>query len=352
MGALPNVYPGYQRVDAPAVRMKFETAWGCKLSDRPGLTVTEIAGAILKGDIKGLYIMGENPLLSEPNLEHFRQALEKIEFLVVQDIFLSETAWLADVVFPGAAFAEKDGTFTNTERRVQRVRQAVLPPGEAKADWEIISTLAEKMGKPFNYQTAGQIMAEIASLTPIYGGVRFERLDHDGLQWPCPDASHPGTSFLYRDSFARGKGKFHAIDYIPPAESISKSYPLVLTTGRILEHWHTGTMSRRANVLNELRPTGMVEMHPGDAVRLKLSEGDLVAVTSKRGQVEMPVHITEKSPPGVIFMPFHWREAAANVLTNDALDPLAKIPEYKVSAVKAVRRRKNPRGKARLTSSL
>jgi formate dehydrogenase alpha subunit len=352
MGALPNVYPGYQRVDDPAVRMKFETAWGCKLSDRPGLTVTEIAGAILKGDIKGLYIMGENPLLSEPNLEHFRQALEKIEFLVVQDIFLSETAWLADVVFPGAAFAEKDGTFTNTERRVQRVRQAVLPPGEAKADWEIISTLAEKMGKPFNYQTAGQIMAEIASLTPIYGGVRFERLDHDGLQWPCPDASHPGTGFLYRDSFARGKGKFHAIDYIPPAESISKSYPLVLTTGRILEHWHTGTMSRRANVLNELRPTGMVEMHPGDAVRLKLSEGDLVAVTSKRGQVEMPVHITEKSPPGVIFMPFHWREAAANVLTNDALDPLAKIPEYKVSAVKAVRRRKNPRGKARLTSSL
>jgi len=343
IGALPNVYPGYQRVDDPALRMKFETAWGCKLSDRPGVTVTEIANAILGGDIKGLYVMGENPMLSEPNLEHFRQALEKLEFLVVQDIFLSETAWLADVVFPAAAFAEKDGTFTNTERRVQRVRQAVLPPGEAKADWEIISALAGKMGKPFGYQTASQIMEEAASLTPVYGGIRFERLDHDGLQWPCPDTSHPGTSFLYQDGFARGRGKFHAVDYIPPAESISKKYPLVLTTGRILEHWHTGTMSRRANVLSELCPSGVVEMHPGDAARLGLIEGDLVVVTSKRGWVEAPLHITEKSPPGVIFMPFHWREAAANILTNDALDPLAKIPEYKVSAVNAVRRRKKLR---------
>jgi formate dehydrogenase alpha subunit len=343
MGALPNVYPGYQRVDDPAVRMKFETAWGCKLSDWPGMAVTEIASAILKGNIKGLYIMGENPMLSEPNLEHFRQALEKVELLVVQDIFLSETAWLADVVLPGAAFAEKDGTFTNTERRVQRIRQALMPPGEAKADWEIISALAKKMGRPFDYQSAGQVMDEIASLTPIYGGIHFDRLDNDGLQWPCPDASHPGTSFLYQDGFARGRGKFHALDYIPPAESISKKYPLVLTTGRVLEHWHTGTMSRRSNVLNELYPSGVVEMSPIDAARLGFVEGDLLVVTSKRGWVEAPVRITEKSPPGVVFMPFHWREAAANILTNDALDPLAKIPEYKVSAVNAVRRRKKPR---------
>ena len=336
MGALPNVYPGYQRVDDPAVRMKFETAWGCKLSDRPGVTVTEIANAILKGDIKGLYVMGENPILSEPNVEHFKQTLEKLEFLVVQDIFLSETAWMADIVFPAAAFAEKDGTFTNTERRVQRVRQAVLPPGGAKADWEIISALAEKMGKPFGYQTASQIMEEIASLTPIYGGIRFERLEQGGLQWPCPDTSHAGTPFLHQGSFARGRGKFHAVGYIPPAESISKGYPLVLTTGRILEHWHTGTMSRRANVLNELCPNGVVEMSPIDAARLGLVEGDLVVVTSKRGRVEAPVHITEKSSPGLVFMSFHWREAAANVLTNDALDPLAKIPEFKVSAVHAV----------------
>jgi formate dehydrogenase alpha subunit len=336
IGALPNVYPGYQRVDDPTVRMKFETAWGCKLNDHPGVVITEIANDILKGDIKGLSVMGENPMLSEPHLEHMKQALAKLEFLVVQDIFLSETAWLADVVFPAAAFAEKDGTFTNTERRIQRVRQAVLPPGEAKPDWEIISALAEKMGQSLGCQSASQIMEEIASLTPIYGGIRFDRLDHDGLLWPCPDISHPGTSFLYQDSFARGRGKFHAVGYIPPAESISENYPFILTTGRVLEHWHTGTMSRRSRVLAELRPDGVVEMHPGDAAKLGLVEHDLIVLTSKRGKLEAPVHITENLPPGLVFMPFHWREAAANILTNDALDPLAKIPEYKVSAVNAV----------------
>ena len=336
LGALPNVYPGYQKVDDPAVRTKFETAWECELSDHPGVTVTEIADAIYRGDIKGLYVMGENPMLSEPDLEHFRRAVEKLEFLIVQDIFLSETAWLADVVFPAAAFAEKDGTFTNTERRVQRVRQALMPPGEAKADWEILSALAERMRQPFGYQDASQIMEEIASLTPIYGGIHYDRLDQGSLQWPCSDTSHPGTPFLYQDGFARGRGKFHAIDYIPPAESISKGYPLILTTGRVLEHWHTGTMSRRSNVLTALCPNGVVEMHPSDAAKLGLVEGDSVIVASKRGQVEAPLHITEKSPPGVVFMPFHWHEAAANILTNNALDPVAKIPEYKVSAVNAV----------------
>jgi formate dehydrogenase alpha subunit len=336
MGALPNVYPGYQRVDDPAVKLKFETAWGTELSNRPGVVVTEIANGILKGDIRGLYIMGENPMLSEPHLEHMKQALGKVEFLAVQDIFLSETAWLADVVFPAAAFAGKDGTFTNTERRIQRVRQAVLPPGEAKPDWQIISALAEKMGQPLSYESAGQIMEEIASLTPIYGGVRFDRLDDGGLLWPCPDVSHPGTSFLYRDIFARGRGKFHGVGYIPPAESISRDYPLILTTGRVLEHWHTGTMSRRSRVLSELHPDGVVEMHPGDAAKLGLIEHDLIVLSSKRGKLEAPVHITEKLPPGLVFMPFHWREAAANILTNDALDPVAKIPEYKVSAVSAV----------------
>jgi formate dehydrogenase alpha subunit len=336
MGALPNVYPGYQRVDDPAVKMKFETAWGVELSNRPGVVVTEIANAILKGDIKGLYVMGENPMLSEPHLEHMKQALGKVEFLVVQDIFLSETAWLADVVFPAASFAGKDGTFTSTERRIQRVRQAILPPGEAKPDWEIISALAEKMGWPLGYESASQIMEEIASLTPIYGGVHFDRLDHGSLLWPCRDVSHLGTSFLYQDSFARGRGKFHAVGYIPPAESISKDYPLILTTGRVLEHWHTGTMSRRSRVLSELHPDGVVEMHPRDAAKLGLIEHDLIVLTSKRGKLEAPVHITEKLPPGLVFMPFHWREAAANILTNDVLDPLAKIPEYKVSAVNAV----------------
>jgi formate dehydrogenase alpha subunit len=336
MGALPNVCAGYQRVDDPAVRTKFESAWGCKLNDHAGVVITEIANAIFRGDIRGLCVMGENPMLSEPHLEHMKQALGKIEFLVVQDIFLSETAWLADVVFPAAAFAEKDGTFTNTERRIQRVRQAVLPPGEAKPDWEIISMLAEKMGKPLGYQSASQIMEEIASLTPIYGGVRFDRLDRGGLQWPCPDVSHLGTSFLYQHDFARGRGKFHAVGYIPPAESISENYPFILTTGRVLEHWHTGTMSRRSRVLSELRPDGVVEMHPGDAAKLGLVEHDLIVLASKRGKLEAPVHITENLPPGLVFMPFHWREAAANILTNDALDPVAKIPEYKVSAVNVV----------------
>jgi len=336
MGALPNVYPGYQRVDDPAVRTKFECAWGRKLSDRVGVTVTEVANGVLRGDIRGLYVMGENPMLSEPHLEHARQAMGKLDFLLVQDIFLSETGWMADVVFPAASFAEKDGTFTNTERRIQKVRQALLPPGEARPDWQIICSLAEKMGEPFDYRSADQIMEEIASLAPIYGGVSFDRLGRDGLQWPCPDALHPGTPFLYRDGFARGKGKFHAVTYAPPAECVSRGYPLVLTTGRILEHWHTGTMSRRANVLNQLCPGGAMEMHPDDALKLGLVEGDEVVVSSKRGRVETPVHITEKSPPGVVFMPFHWHEAAANILTNDALDPLAKIPEYKVSAVNAV----------------
>jgi formate dehydrogenase alpha subunit len=336
MGALPNVYPGYQRVDDPASRAKFESAWGRELSQRIGVMVTEISAGILRGDIRGLYVMGENPMLSEPHLKHTREAMEKIELLIVQDIFLSETGWMADVVLPAAAFAEKDGSFTNTERRIQRVRRALLPPGQARPDWQIISALAGRMGCALDYADASQIMEEIASLAPIYGGVRLDRLDQDGLQWPCPDVSHPGTPFLFQDGFARGRGKFHALAYVSPAEVASQSYPLVLTTGRVLEHWHTGTMSRRTRVLSELCPTGVVEMHPDDALKLGLVEGDVVVVSSKRGRVETPVRITEKSPPGLLFMPFHWHEAAANMLTNDALDPLAKIPEYKVSAVNAV----------------
>jgi len=336
LGALPNVYPGYQKVDDPTVKAKFETAWGCTLSDKPGITVTEVADAIYQGRIKGLYVMGENPLMSEPNLVHARSALEKVEFLVVQDIFLSETAWLADVVLPAAAFAEKDGTFTNTERRVQRVRQAVEPPGEARPDWQIVSDLAGRMGRPFGYDDASQVTDEIASLTPIYGGIHFERLEEGGLQWPCPDDSHPGTPFLHQGSFARGLGKFHALEYVPPAESVSETYPLILTTGRVLEHWHTGTMSRRSKVLSELRPDGMVEMNPGDALKLGLVEDDVVALSSARGKLETKVHITDRLAPGVVFMPFHWREAPANILTSSALDPQAKIPEFKVSAVNAV----------------
>jgi formate dehydrogenase alpha subunit len=336
MGALPNVFPGYQRVDNEEAREKFESAWGTHLNGTPGLTLTEIIPAAHEGRIKGLYIVGENPLLSEPAVEHAREALLNLDFLVVQDIFPTETARLADVILPAASFAEKEGTFTSTERRIQRVRRAILPPGEAREDWEILTQLAERMGHHFGYTSAAQIMDEVASLTPIYGGVHYDRFDSAGLQWPCPDRSHPGTPFLHKDRFSRGLGRFHPVEYRPPNELASKAYPMVLTTGRVLEHWHTGTMSRRVNALNELYPRGLAEINPEDANRMGILEGDAVAIASERGKIEAEVHISEKTPPGLIYLSFHWREAPANILTNPATDPVAKIPEYKVCAVKPV----------------
>ena len=336
MGALPNVYPGYQKVDNPDVKLKFEEAWDCSLSDKPGLPVTEMMEAIHQGKIRAMYVVGENPLMSEPSLEHARQAMEQLEFLVVQDIFPTDTAFMADVILPAAAFAEKDGTFTNTERRVQRLRKALDPPGEAKPDWEIVSALADKMGYPFDYHSSDEIMEEIASIAPIYGGVHHDRLDGYGLQWPCRDRSHEGTPMLHRGQFTRGRGKFHAVEYRPPAETVSKGFPLILTTGRVLEHWHTGSMSRRSGVLDKLLPVGKVDIHPTDALSLGIVDGDLVMLSSERGKIETEVRVTEKTSPGLAFMAFHWTESPANMLTNSALDPQAKIPEFKVSAVKAV----------------
>jgi len=336
MGALPNVYPGYQKVDNPDVKLKFEKAWGCSLSQKPGLPVTEMTGAAHQGSIKAMYVIGENPLMSEPSLEHARKAMENLEFLVVQDIFPTDTAVIADVILPAAVFAEKDGTFTNTERRVQKLRKALDPPGEAKADWEILCELAGRMGYAFDYHNTGEIMEEIASVAPIYGGIYHDRLDGYGLQWPCRDREHPGTSMLHQGQFTRGRGKFHAIEYKPPAESVSEGFPLILTTGRVLEHWHTGSMSRRSMVLNNLNPNGKVDIHPDDALKLGIVEGDLVTLTSERGKLETKVHVTDKTSPGLAFMAFHWSESPANILTNTALDPVAKIPEFKVSAVRAV----------------
>ena len=336
MGALPNVLPGYQPVNNLQAREKFEKAWGCRLSDTPGLTMTEMLPAAHQGKIKAMYIAGENPLLSEPDIDHARESLRNLEFLVVQDIFPTETAWLADVILPAACFAEKDGTFTSTDRRIQRVRRAVAPPGEAKVDWQITCQLAQRMGHDFGYTSAAQIMDEIASLTPIYGGIHYDRLDGTGLQWPCLDRNHPGTPFLHKDKFSRGRGKFHTIEYVPPNELTSEAYPMVLSTGRVLEHWHTGTMSRKSPALRKLYPNGLAEINPTDASRLGIWEDDLVTIMSERGKIEARAHITEKSPPGLIFMSFHWHEAPANILTNPALDPVAKIPEYKVCAVKPV----------------
>jgi len=336
MGALPNVFPGYQRVNDPAALAKFEAAWGRKLSDRPGLTLTEMLQAALQGRLRAMYVVGENPMLSEPDLRHAQGALSGLDFLVVQDLFLTETAQLADVVLPAASFAEKDGTFTSTERRIQRVRPALEPPGQARGDWRIIADVAARLGYPLTCDSSASIMAEIAALTPIYGGISYRRLERGGLQWPCWHGRHPGTAILHRDRFSRGRGKFHVVHDVPPAELPSRAYPLLLSTGRILEHWHTGSMSHRSRVLEALAPESRVEISPEDAASLGVEEGDLVSLSSRRGEVKTRVRKTRRVRPGQAFMAFHWGDAPANLLTNPALDPVAKIPEYKVASIKAV----------------
>jgi len=339
LGALPNVFPAYQQTANAEARKKFEAAWKVQgLQGTPGLTVTEMIPAAAKGDIKALYIMGENPMVSDPDLKHVEEGLKNLDFLVVQDIFLTETAQLADVVLPAASFAEKDGTFTNTERRVQRVRKGVEPPGQARTDWEIIADLATRMGYKMKYRSAEEIFAEFTELTPSYAGISYKRLEKEGgIQWPCPTPKHPGTPYLHKDKFVRGKGLFHAVEFIPPAELPDKDYPLLLTTGRVLYHYHTGSMTRRDDGLNFRYPEGQVEMHPVDAMEMGVADGERVRIASRRGRIEMPVMVTPRSPQGTVFIPFHFFEAAANQLTNPVLDPIGKIPEYKVCAVKVTK---------------
>jgi formate dehydrogenase (NADP+) alpha subunit len=333
VGALPDVYTGYQPVADPAAQQKFSQAWGVELSLVPGLGVTEAFDAMTEGRVKGLYVMGENPMLSDPDQTHVEQLLKGLEFLVVQDIFLSETAALADVVLPATSFAEKDGTFTNTERKVQLVRRALPAPGEARADWRIITDLARRLGAAWSYSHPREIMAEINALTPSYAGITFDRLEAEGgLCWPCPDTSHPGTPILHLGSFTRGKGKFFPVTYQAPAEEADQEYPLTLTTGRMLEHYHTGTMTRRSDGLNELVPTGFAEIHPDDAAKLGVADGATVAVETRRGRISLPANVTPRVRPGTVFVPFHFWEAPANRLTNTARDPMAKIPEFKVCA--------------------
>ena len=334
LGALPNVYSGYQRVDDPPVRAKFEKAWGASLPAAPGLTVVEMINAADEGKLKALYVMGENPMLSDPDVNHVEHALRKLDLLVVQDIFLTETAALADVVLPAAAFAEKDGTFTNTERRVQRVRKAIDPPGQARTDWEILCDLAGRMGYQMSYADASAIQDEITALTPSYAGITYDRLERGSLQWPCPDADHPGTPYLHKVRFARGLGKFHAVEFVPARELPDAEFPFLLATGRILQHFHTGTMSRRSGVLDELVSVGAIEIHPADAERIGAGDGAKVRVISRRGQIEIAARVTDRVAPGSVFLAFHYREAPANRLTIAALDPVAKIPEFKVCAVK------------------
>jgi len=334
MGALPNVLPGYQRVDDDALRRKFEQAWGNELPSQPGLTVVEMMNAVESGQIRGMYIMGENPALSDPDICHVRKALEEIEFLVVQDIFLSETAAYADVVLPGAAFAEKGGTFTNTERRVQLVRRVLSPPGEAREDWRILLDMARTAGQDFGLDSESAVFDEMAALTPSYAGMSPARLDQAPLHWPCPSPDHAGTPILHTERFTRGKGLFHVVSYRPPAEEPDAEYPLILTTGRILYHFHTGTVSRRSASLDSLAPEGYVEINPATAAALAVADGERVRVSSRRGQIEIRCRVTERVGREVVFIPFHFAESAANVLTNAALDPQAKIPEFKVCAVR------------------
>ncbi|MBW1801802.1 MAG: formate dehydrogenase subunit alpha [Deltaproteobacteria bacterium] len=339
VGALPNVYPGYQKVNVPEIKKKFEKAWNATLSETPGLTHTEIFNGVLDGEIKALYNVGENPVLSEANANHVVKAIKQLDFFVVQDIFLTETAKYADVVLPGASFAEKDGTFTNTERRVQRVRKVISPVGQSKPDWRITSEIAQKMGKDgFDFTGPSEIMDEIASLTPSYGGISFKRLENQGLQWPCPDSKHKGTPILHTKFFAiaSGKGKFLPLTYKPSAELPDRDYPLLLTTERSIYHFHTATMSRKGG-LEKLRDRELVEINPRDAASLGLEDGECVKVISRRGELTAQIKVTDVSPEGVISMTFHFAESPTNVLTNDAIDPVAKIPETKVCAVRLMK---------------
>jgi formate dehydrogenase alpha subunit len=335
LGALPNVITGYQPVTNAEIREKFAQAWGVEeLSAEVGLKIGEIIDGAGKGTVKALYVMGENPMLSDPDVNHVEECLKNLDFLVVQDIFLTETAQLADVVLPAASFAEKDGTFTSTERRVSRVRKAVSPRGNCKADWEIIAALAARMGYEMNYSGPEGIMQEIAAVTPSYGGITYERLEKGGLQWPCPNEDHPGTAFLHAGKFARGKGLFNPVTYKEAAEVPDEEYPFYLTTGRILYHYHTGTMTRRVDGLNQLAPCGLLEVNPEDAQKLGIEDGEVVRISSRRGSITPQIVVTERVAPGVVFINFHYRENAANVLTNAVYDPLSGIPEFKVCAVK------------------
>jgi formate dehydrogenase major subunit len=341
MGGLPNVFTGYQTVIDQAVRQKFEEAWGAKLSDKVGLTATEMFPAVLDGKMKAIVILGENPVVSDADCHHVEKALKALDFLMVIDIFNTPTSDLAHVVLPGAAFAEKEGTFSNTERRVQLLRKAVEPPGESKPDWQIIQELSSRFGYPMDYVSPRAIMEEIAKLTPSYGGITYDRLQGDGLQWPCPNTDHPGTKFLHQGRFTRGKGLFSPIEYKPPAEMTDEEYPFQLSTGRVHVQYHTGTMTRNSPSLEREISECFLEMHPEDGAELKVADGDWVVIASRRGSVPTRVKLTNVVGRKTVFMPFHFLESRANILTNPAFDPIAKIPEFKVCSVKIEKLNKN-----------
>ena len=334
MGALPADLPGYQKVFKEEVAEKFEKAWDTNLSRKVGLTISEMFDGADKGDINFIYIMGENPMVSDPDITHVKHCLESVDFLVVQDIFMTETSALADVVLPAASFAEKDGTFSNTERRIQRVRKAINPIGNSKPDWQILMEIMNSLGYHKKYTHPSEIMDEISSLTPQYAGINYDRIEAEGIQWPCPDKEHEGTKYLHKVAMARGRGLFMPAEYTESAEMADKDYPFIFTTGRILYQYHTRTMTGRVEGLNALAPESYVEINETTAVKMGIQEGDKIRLTSRRGEIITSARVTDIIDEDVLFMPFHYAEGAANYLTSTALDPTAKIPELKVAAVR------------------
>ena len=337
MGAIPFAYTDYRPVSDPEHRREYARAWGVpeeRLSLMPGLMVTEMTRP--DSGVRGLYVMGENPVISDPDISHAEDWVRGLEFLAVQDLFLTETARWADVVLPGSSFAEKRGTYVNTERRIQLSEPALAPPGEARRDLDIIIDLTKRLGLPTPWADAEDVMAEIAMVTPSWRGVTYDALRGPGLQYPVHELGHPGKSYLFADRFptSDGKARFIPVEYLPPAELPDNEYPFVMNTGRQMYHWHTGTMTRRSEGLDSREPVPVAEIHPADAMRLGIGDGDTMRVTSRRGSLLIGARLSDRQAPGQIFIPFHFREAAANLLTNPRLDPYAKIAEFKVSAVR------------------
>ena len=337
-GLIPMVYPDYQSVKDPKIQTKFEKYWGVKLSPKIGLTVTEIIGAALAGSVKGMYMMGENPFLSDPDINKVRKALSALEFLVVQDIFLTETAEFADVILPAGSFMEKTGTYTNTDRRVQIGRPALAAPGAARQDWELICEIGNRMGFPMKYASIEAVFDEFAACTKEYRTLSYDNLGAYGKWYPCPDPkTSPGERIVFGDSFPLGKAKLVPAQISAPNEMPDDAYPFVLNTGRVLQHWHTGSMTRRSHALDAIEPEAFVEIHPLDAAKLKLRDGDWSQVESRRGEIQLRVRVRDRMSPGAVFIPMHFREAAANVLTDPAIDPIGKIPTFKFCAVRIKR---------------
>ena len=335
-GLIPMFLPDYQSVERPGLRENFEAAWGVALDPKRGLTVTEIITSILAGGVRGMYMLGENPFLSDPNTNKVRKALSALEFLVVQDIFLTETAEFADVILPATSYLEKDGTYTNTDRRVQLGRKALDPPGQARADWVIVQDIARRIGLDWNYGSPAEVFDEMVGLMPSYANLTYDNLGPSGKLYPNADPEHSdGTVVMFDDRFNTDDGLAHLVpaQWLPPKELPDSEYPLVLNTGRLLEHWHTGTMTRRSFALDAIAPIAEVYMHPKDAADRGLVHGAMARARSRRGEIELQVRISHREQQGNVFIPFHFREAAANLLTIDEVDPVGKIPEFKFCAV-------------------